>query len=575
MRRIMSGVGLLVCGAVAACTVFSGDDSHSPPSSRDAVDAGTSLDGSTESGVPPVADDGIAIHVDAAEVRVVQGKSVQIPVTLVRGKDAQGPVVVTVSGLRSGLSAKPLTIEGTDGMLEVTATVDVAQGPANATLDGAFADKHVSLPLNLFVRGPSGSLDTTFANQGIYQESAAGSAALDIAADPSGALMAFYRCPIGVCIHRLSADGVMDTIYGDKGTGSIGIKTVFTPFSDAVPAVNAVRTSDGGWIIGSEGGLTLNAAHFVNGAIGRVGPNGIADSAFGTGASGPGTMASSFEYGFGGLVLNDKDEIFAVGATSEDPKTHQDNIAVEHYSKFGVKDASFGTVTTTLKPSTRQEERFTGIGITQSGSVLVFGIALSGNVANPTMHVYYGVNALLGQSGALDPNFGAGGHSYVDLDGSNLRPSRLTMRWLTTAPNQKRAEVVVSQDPNQYWLVVFSENGLPSASFGDASGRTGPFLLGDYWPTSLASTSDGKLVVVLSVQNSSLSHDNLPAKLVRHDSMGNIDKSFGKDGFSEIPANVNSPDILIQPDGRIVIAMTRTSASSLDSDQLVLMRYWD
>ena len=150
---------------VAACSSFGGDASSGATDSSD----GGGADGS----IPPVNGTpvapgplGLAL---AGPVRITTGGTATVKVTL-NASSFKGSVHITATGLPKGIAAPELVITSPsgEGELRLTAAGDVVQGPVSGVTISGVAPGGVmdGAALDLFVRGPTGSLDTTYATGG-------------------------------------------------------------------------------------------------------------------------------------------------------------------------------------------------------------------------------------------------------------------------------------------------------------------------------------------------------------------------------------------------------------------------
>jgi len=132
------------------------------------------LDG-RDSGVvyatPPNPDEVFSFNIGTIP-RLVQGTTTTIPITLTRSGPKKSDISVVLKDAPTGVAANPLIIvRGVDsGELQITVSQDVPQGALdNKTwIEGRALDAtaYARADFPLFVRGPAGSLDTTFATGG-------------------------------------------------------------------------------------------------------------------------------------------------------------------------------------------------------------------------------------------------------------------------------------------------------------------------------------------------------------------------------------------------------------------------
>lgn len=544
--------GLVVIWA-SACSTFSGADSVGDPAESEQVDAGTdAMAGAIDGGTihPPVTDDTVALQVSSAEQRIVQGASLQIPVKLVRGEHATGAVQITVTGLRAGLTAPPMTMTGNDGTLLLAAADDIAQGPAAATIEAVLGDVHVTAPLNLFVRGPSGSVDTTFAKNGIYEEPGSGSTELKLVAKPDGTMLAAYRCSIGMCVRHLSTDGAVDETYGASGVGSVGLYVQTGYIFDVLASLG---TDD-------KLSLAICAGPPTSGSIlRRLMPTGAEDIGLNGGQGLRHSPIRSFYE-----VVPDGDEVLLASNVAGNP-----SIVLERYTKDGVVDSKFGTVNPYVA-SDSSKEFVVGLTVRQNGNVAMLATYHRVDANNSG---YVGITELDGATGSPIANFGSKGRAAIYMPQPFSASG--TTRTVTWLKNGKAVGALFSSDG--YWLFSFLKNGLPDPQFGKGgNGLVGPLTLEGMKPVATAEATDGKLFVVLFplVDWGGAGEEG---RLVRFTATGEVDSSFGNGGVVNLPASAGDQffDAIVQADGRIVVASTRTSKYFSDADRLIVARYWD
>jgi len=183
-------------------------------------------------------------------------------------------------------------------------------------------------------------------------------------------------------------------------------------------------------------------------------------------------------------------------------------------------------------------DRATGIALQADGRVVVAGYAQTG--AGLTS-VVLRVTA----AGALDQSFAGDGIVHSAVSG-----------------NASAADVVVQPDGR---LLVAGYDGaaavllryLPDGSLDtsfDGDGRAILAVPGAFVATALALQPDGRIVVVGSVYNGSDSD----FAIVRRNADGSADPTFDGDGLAVTPVspaqNDVANDVVVQPDGRIVVA---------------------
>ncbi|MFK7896673.1 MAG: LamG-like jellyroll fold domain-containing protein, partial [Myxococcota bacterium] len=120
-------------------------------------------------------------------------------------------------------------------------------------------------------------------------------------------------------------------------------------------------------------------------------------------------------------------------------------------------------------------------------------------------------------------------------------------------------------------ITVDAENDAPTFSVGDGVAET-TFEGLSAALVDVVIQPDGKLVGLASA-NTAESGQDIDYALVRYNTDGTLDTSFGTDGYvyNAVTANNELPaSILLQPDGKILVAGGYSPTSSLDS---IIMRY--
>ncbi len=169
----------------------------------------------------------------------------------------------------------------------------------------------------------------------------------------------------------------------------------------------------------------------------------------------------------------------------------------------------------------------------------------------------------------LDPSF--------DLDGIAITPVGFSQDHGMAAAVQPDGKVVVA---SQWWIknylyqsefgvTRFNENGSLDATFG--YGGTARIVLGgvDDQPRSIAIQSDWKILTGghVAAENG---QDDSPYALVRQNTDGSLDTSFGGTGIVSVPGNRSGvfglegiDQIAIQGDGKILVAAPNTESTML------------
>ena len=304
---------LLLC--LAACSSFGGtaDNGASSSGSPD-IDGGSSS--GKDGGVTGVAPGDIEIAPIADRAFVVQGSSVDVPIHLVRGTMASDAVDIAVTDAPPGVTVRSITIAGdsSDGTLSVMTTGDAKQASLDLTISATRASGDgAEGKLPVFVRGASGTLDTTFAPDAL---------AIAVATNDStqGTLTAL-------------SDGSL-IVAGTVGNGARLVKVDAQGKSIANTNLGA-----GQFVAPLPDGRVLS---FGKGTIERFSDKLALDSSFGTAGSvamGGGTVADVKVSNGSVVVLSQRSVPFNGGLY------HTFYADVTRWSSDGVRDAAYPTCT--------------------------------------------------------------------------------------------------------------------------------------------------------------------------------------------------------------------------------------
>lgn len=170
----------------------------------------------------------------------------------------------------------------------------------------------------------------------------------------------------------------------------------------------------------------------------------------------------------------------------------------------------------------------------------------------------------------LDPTFGTDGEVLIDVNGEG--------EFLFAVVAQADGKIVavgftVDGGQSDFLLVRLDIDGTLDTTFDGDGIVTTDFFGFDDIARRVAIQPDGKIVVAGSRSNAS---DVLGFTIVRYDTDGSLDASFGTGGvvvvdFAGLPAAAN--DLAIQGDGKIVVAgWTETGAGGPESRDFAVVR---
>ncbi|GBF06108.1 hypothetical protein DAERI_070106 [Deinococcus aerius] len=499
------------------------------------------------------------LSLSADRLPVITGTSASLTVNVTRQGSFTGAVTLNLSGLPGGASAAPVTIP--EGQTSATVTVSAAANaphsqPTPVTLTGT-GGTTVTKTITVTVRGPAGSLDTTFGSGGIAVTPVGAGEDIPyaMAAQPDGKLVVAGRTggttsdDFGVV--RYTRDGALDTTFGTGGK-------VLIDFAGKSDIARAVAVQADGKIVVA-GGAT-NAAGEERFGVARLTADGTLDSGFGTG----GKVVTAFPDSSGdratALLVQPDGNIVVGGQASFASNATGVDFALARLTPSGSLDATFGTGgrVTTAMTSGGAADAIHALAL-QGGKIVAAGGEGDFKVARYTA------------SGALDASFGSGG-KVSSVFGGNIATAN------ALAVDAQNRLVLAGQSQNDTAAVRLTENGALDPSFGDGGKKIIP-VNPDNWDsaTGLSVQTDGKIVLGGWVYGVG-SQSNFA--VTRLNAGGQPDTGFGQGGTTVTPVAPGvKPDeaqaLVLQPDERI--PATRIVAAGLrnDSNQdFALTRYW-
>lgn len=493
-----------------------------------AADSGSS---GTDSSSGPDSGPGFSISAPAS-LLLEQGASAPVTVTVARTGGFSDAIGVTVSGLPAGATANPLTITNgsNSGPLTIVVGSNTPQGVSQLSIDGVAANGTISASttMELVVRGPAGSIDSNFGNQGIVSGflTTTNFGTFDAAGiDANGNILIAIDSQLGggqVLVVRIRPDGTLDPTFGTSGiatvpntgvsfdalfplsTGDIelcGLSENGSPWTDEfvrLTATGAIDTSfspDGG--IGNSILRTDGQPYvFTLDSTGRVVETGFTGNAQGfllTRRTALGALDSTFDAGFastiggpGGATLIQPDGMIVASYAS---RSAPYGMGLVRTDSSGNLDPSFGTGG--IVPGTGPGNP-SGLVLESDGKLLTGGVVFtSGGSEMPG-----GFVARYLSSGALDVTYGTDGTTTIT-------PGNV---WAIAKQSDDDLLAVGYPWPvgdaggptNDLWLERVTAGGLPDPAFGDGGivlttvGGAGEISIGEF----VAVQSDGRIVVV-------------------------------------------------------------------------------
>jgi uncharacterized delta-60 repeat protein len=395
-----------------------------------------------------------------------------------------------------------------------------------------------NVAVNCVTPPPNGSLDASFGPGGKVTTSSTG-AANAVALQGDGKIVSAGGT---FTLTRHNADGTLDQNFGNKGK-------VSTDFGGGAGAAFDVAIQSDNKIVVA--GSTRARAGFADDddfAVRRYLQDGSLDPAFGTGGSISTDFAALGDIASAVAIQTDRKIVVAGNARSASGT----DLAVARYNTDGSLDQTFGSggkVTTDVAGGV---DLGVAMQLQPDGKIVVLGrVSLAGSVVvdTPALVRY-------NSDGSLDASFGANGKV---LGAGNGPASALALQ--ADGKILIAGSVNAGSSSSAFGLTRFLANGSVDTAFGTPTTtffNTGNGTIG----RTVAVQPDGK--IVLAGQAASGNSTTFDVAVARYETNGNLDTAFATGGkllvdfFAGTDAGA---DVVIQPDGKIVIAGSARNGS--------------
>jgi uncharacterized delta-60 repeat protein len=391
----------------------------------------------------------------------------------------------------------------------------------------------------------SGSLDTTFGTGGIVTTPIgsydAYAYALGIGSD--GRIVAAGYSSNGsnydFAIVRYNTNGSLDTTFG---TGGI----VTTPVGSGNAIANALGIQSDGNILAA--GSSYNGSNY-NFALVRYNTNGSLDTTFGTGGIVTTPIGSYDAYAYA-LAIQSDGRIVVAGYSSNGSNY---NFALVRYNTNGSLDTTFGTGGIVTTPMGSGYDIAYALAIQSDGSILAAGSSYNGSNYDFAI-VRYNTN------GSLDTTFGTGGIVTTSIGTGDSEALALGIgsdgMILTAGKSYNGSNY-------DFALARYNTNGSLDTTFGTGGIVTTPVGSGDAYANVVGIQSDGSILTA----GKSFNGSHYDFTLVRYNTNGSPDTSFGTDGIVTTPIGSNDSYAIalgIQSDGNILAAGSSDNGSNIN-----------
>ena len=338
-------------------------------------------------------------------------------------------------------------------------------------------------------------------------------------------------------IIKYNSDGTLDNTFGTGGK----VRTPISSYSDRALAM-AVQT-DGKIILA--GNTTSYSPTTISFTIVRYNINGTLDNTFGTSgvvitSMGAGSMSNAYS-----VAIQNNGKIIVAGCSRINSTAYND-FTLCRYNVNGILDNTFGTngiVKTTISSSS-YFDRINGIAIQSDGKIICAGTTDNGSNKDFAIVRY-------DSTGILDNTFGTSGKVITPIGSIAAYANSIII--------QTNGKILVAgintNGTNSYFAMVrYSIYGTLDNTFGTSGIVT----------TSLNSQIDEAYSISLQnnrkilVAGSSTSGSNYNFGVVRYDTTGTLDNTFGVGGIVTTPIGSYgysiAKSVKVQPDGNIILA---------------------
>jgi uncharacterized delta-60 repeat protein len=332
---------------------------------------------------------------------------------------------------------------------------------------------------------------------------------------------------------RYNSNGSVDSSFGSNRNG-----IVTTPVGDGHDEANSVAIQKDGKII--LGGYSDIASHEVFAMV-RYKQDGTIDSSFGINSNGIVATPIGISANIKSVQISNNGKIIAAGYSNDGNST---KFAVACYNPDGSLDNNFRTngIVTTL---VGEAMSVANAAVVQPDGKIILG----GYYSNGDETDYDFAMVRYNPDGSLDKNFGQNGKvmTEVGIPDDNAYATAI----------QSDGKILVGGACNiensfNFALVRYKTDGSLDSSFGENANGVVITHVGNSNShiSSIAIQSDGKIVGAGAYSRG----NNYNFALVRYNTNGTLDQTFGNDGIDTVQVGNLSEarSVIIQSDGKIL-----------------------
>ncbi len=366
----------------------------------------------------------------------------------------------------------------------------------------------------------------------------------------------FITClALCTCFLVYAQSGIPDSSFGNNGQ-------VVTDFG-STEAIAAIALQADGKIVagGSYDEYPAANTRLNSCAVARYQSNGGLDSSFGVNGFVHNKIGKSFSE-IQAVAVLPNGKIIAAGYANLGGYYNQ--LIVIRYTKGGIIDSSFGTSGIAYYVAGKTESAIgNAIAIQADGKIIVAG-SIQPSLGTPAAIIAIRLKS----DGERDSSFGINGNARLTI-GKNSSANAIAL-----LPNGKiiiaGAGTGFDTSSTQFAAIRLTISGTPDPAFGN-NGRVVSTLGAYSAAKAIAINSAGKIVLAGYARKG----QQINIALLRYNINGSLDSSFGEAGItiSKFADQASANGVVIQTDGKVVIAGGAGDSLSTLNNHLVLARY--
>jgi uncharacterized delta-60 repeat protein len=337
----------------------------------------------------------------------------------------------------------------------------------------------------------------------------------------------------GTIMVRYMPDGTLDTSFGTNGK----VAVIGSGYPYGNPAVGADMA------LQPDGKILLIGQYAVaQGVIvQRYSSAGVVDTTFGN-------NGTAVVRGMAGnsITLQPDGKIVGTGWEYKLGNPYYDAIVVFRLNTDGSLDNSFGSAETGVVMINNGYDG-AKVLVEPDGKILIVGMLLNFTDIRPTILL-----ARYNPDGSLDSSFGTGGKVTYRINDQDSSPGGAALQ-----PDGKIVVAGVYSSGSENHTVMLRYN--PSGSLDTGFGANGIASIesGLFGANTVLVQTDGKITAISNASDGASGHNGFA--VVRLNSNGSLDPSFGAGGVSVFPINAGGTNYAyashgaLQPDGKILV----------------------